>query len=158
MNSSSSMTPLRRGCVERIRDLSWLEKSPHPMAFWVDMMALRTRWLDDAIVDVLGSTGSVFRQVVVLGAGLDARAWRLEALRGVAVFEVDFSEVLKAKGTLLEGCEPIATLRAVPANLAEDDWAANLADAGFSRDEDSVWLLEGLTGYLTSEELQDLFD
>mmetsp|Transcript_94246 Transcript_94246/g.270251 ORF Transcript_94246/g.270251 Transcript_94246/m.270251 type:complete len:280 (+) Transcript_94246:90-929(+) len=138
-------------------DLGWMESSPHPQAFWVDMMALRTRWLDDALVDVLGTTGAVLTQVVVLGAGLDARPWRLEALRGVAVFEVDFPEVLEAKVMLLEGCEPIATLQAVRANLAVDDWAAKLADAGFSRDKASVWLLEGLIGYLTSEELQELF-
>lgn len=34
---------------------------------------------------------------MILGAGLDTRAYRLESLRGVPVFEIDFEEVLNAK-------------------------------------------------------------
>jgi methyltransferase (TIGR00027 family) len=49
-------------------------------------MALRTRAFDDALCGFHASGG---RQVILLGAGLDARAWRLHALRDCAVFEVD---------------------------------------------------------------------
>jgi methyltransferase (TIGR00027 family) len=49
-------------------------------------MALRTRAFDNALCAFHAAGG---RQVILLGAGLDARAWRLHALRDCAVFEVD---------------------------------------------------------------------
>src|SRR5258708_4281027 len=49
-------------------------------------MMLRTRAIDDAIIEAVNDGA---RQLVVVGAGLDARAWRLPALRECVVFEVD---------------------------------------------------------------------
>ena len=50
-------------------------------------MALRTRAIDDVLVAFHAGGG---RQVILLGAGMDARPWRLSALqRDCAVFEVD---------------------------------------------------------------------
>ena len=50
---------------------------------WIDGLILRVAFIDRLIAERKP------RQVVILGAGLDTRAWRLEALRGVRVFEVD---------------------------------------------------------------------
>ena len=46
----------------------------------------RTRLIDAAIVAALGEHTE---QLVILGAGFDSRAYRLPALRGITVFEVD---------------------------------------------------------------------
>ena len=48
-----------------------------------------SHWIDQEVV--------VAEQLVILGAGLDTRAYRLPALTNVPVFEVDFQEVLEAK-------------------------------------------------------------
>src|SRR4051794_3819980 len=51
-----------------------------------DMMALRTSTIDAAVrAAIAGGT----TQLVILGAGLDGRAWRMSELAGVRVFEVD---------------------------------------------------------------------
>src|SRR3977135_590307 len=53
-------------------------------------MMLRTRAIDDAIVAAVQAKDITrSSQLVIIGAGLDARAWRLDELRDCAVFEVD---------------------------------------------------------------------
>src|SRR5690606_12017813 len=51
-----------------------------------NMMALRTAAIDDA---VRAAVASGVRQLVILGAGYDGRAWRMPELHGMHVFEVD---------------------------------------------------------------------
>src|ERR1041385_3218213 len=51
-----------------------------------DMMALRTVAIDTAVRDAIGRGA---KQLVILGAGYDGRAWRMKELAGVKVFEVD---------------------------------------------------------------------
>ena len=41
---------------------------------------------------------------------------------------------------------------AVSADLSLPDWVDKLADAGYDRTKPSLWLLEGLIGYLTESE------
>ncbi|MFI1188353.1 class I SAM-dependent methyltransferase [Streptomyces californicus] len=108
---------------------------------------LRTRVLDDFLLRST-HTGNV-RQVVLLGAGLDARAFRLEWPPGCVVFEVDREEVLAFKHRVLGGLSAVPTAARVP--LAMDlraDWAGALPSAGFDPAAPSVWLVEGLLFYL----------
>jgi len=116
--------------------------------FWMDFIGVRSHWIDQEVV--------VAEQLVILGAGLDTRAYRLPALTNVPVFEVDFQEVLEAKATLLEKHLPVAKLHSTPGNLVLDSWELDLQKKGFRRDVSTMWLLEGLTGYLTEAELETL--
>ena len=50
----------------------------------------RTRYIDDAVAAALGQG---LKQLVILGAGYDTRAFRLPHLEGVEVFEVDLPAV-----------------------------------------------------------------
>eukprot|EP00930_Biecheleria_cincta_P072382 TRINITY_DN59789_c0_g1_i1.p1 TRINITY_DN59789_c0_g1~~TRINITY_DN59789_c0_g1_i1.p1 ORF type:complete len:288 (-),score=57.86 TRINITY_DN59789_c0_g1_i1:299-1162(-) len=136
--------------AQRLLDES-LMKTSNQVDFWLDMMASRTRWLDDAIVAAKPT------QLVIVGSGLDSRAWRMNALSLAEIFELDFPEVLHAKATLLDAENPVGCWHAVPANLGKDDWLSSLALAGFHHGHATVWLLEGLTGYLTPQELDALF-
>lgn len=71
--------------------------------------AFRARWFDDRILAALaGGTGqqqqqqqAVPRQVVLLGSGMDTRAWRLALPPGVWWCEVDRPGVLAAKQAVL---------------------------------------------------------
>eukprot|EP00929_Paragymnodinium_shiwhaense_P051107 TRINITY_DN25730_c0_g2_i1.p1 TRINITY_DN25730_c0_g2~~TRINITY_DN25730_c0_g2_i1.p1 ORF type:complete len:279 (-),score=54.43 TRINITY_DN25730_c0_g2_i1:429-1265(-) len=137
---------------ESMLSLPWVSTTGKTKDFWVDFLAVRTRWIDD----LLASPSPA--QLVILGAGLDSRAYRLPALRNVPVYELDFPEVLHAKTALLAESEPLADRKAVAANLGTDDWATTVMNAGFQRTKPSVWLLEGLTGYLTEAELSTLLD
>ncbi|MRG97909.1 SAM-dependent methyltransferase [Polyangium spumosum] len=112
-------------------------------------VALRTRAIDDALRDAL-SRG--VRQLVVLGAGLDGRAYRMDELAGAAVFEVDHPSTQRDKRARLRGAriEPRAReVRLVSVDFERDELGASLAREGFSADEPSFWIWEGVTVYLT---------
>ncbi len=72
--------------------------------------AFRARWFDDHIVHAITSTSSSpdpssplpIRQVVLLGAGMDSRAWRLPHLKNTTWFELDRPGVLQAKLSMLQ--------------------------------------------------------
>ena len=107
---------------------------------------LRTRVLDDFL---LRQVRAGARQVVLLGAGLDTRAYRLDWPPGCTVFEIDQEDVLAFKDRVLDG------LRAVPKaeriTIGGDlrlEWAKDLTDAGFDPAASTAWLAEGLLLYL----------
>ncbi|MFJ6609671.1 class I SAM-dependent methyltransferase [Streptomyces sp. NPDC091289] len=108
---------------------------------------LRTRVLDDFLLRSAHAGNA--RQVVLLGAGLDSRAFRLDWPPGCVVFEIDREGVLAFKHRVLGGLSatPKAARVPVPMDL-RDDWAGALPGAGFDPAAPSVWLVEGLLFYL----------
>ncbi|BBA95262.1 putative O-methyltransferase [Actinacidiphila reveromycinica] len=108
---------------------------------------LRTRVLDDFLLSSVHSGGA--RQVVLLGAGLDSRAFRLDWPADCAIFELDREGVLAFKHRVLAGlaATPRATRVPVPTDL-RGDWVTALTGAGFDPAVPSVWLAEGLLFYL----------
>jgi methyltransferase (TIGR00027 family) len=108
---------------------------------------LRTRVLDDFLLRSAHRTDA--RQVVLLGAGLDTRAFRLDWPAGSVVFEIDKEEVLAFKHKVLDGLSaaPKAARVPVPVDLRAD-WVTALAASGFDPAAPSVWLAEGLLFYL----------
>ncbi|MFC9162467.1 class I SAM-dependent methyltransferase [Streptomyces fungicidicus] len=108
---------------------------------------LRTRVLDDFL---LRSVSEGVRQVVLLGAGLDSRAFRLDWPAGCVVFEVEREGVLAFKHAVLSALSATPTAAArvpVPVDLRAD-WAGALTDAGFDATRPTAWLAEGLLFYL----------
>jgi len=107
---------------------------------------LRTRVLDDFL---LQSVHPDARQVVLLGAGLDSRAFRLDWPPGCVIFEIDREGVLAFKHEVLGGLSatPKAARIPIPVDLSAD-WVGALTDAGFDPAAPSVWLAEGLLFYL----------
>ncbi len=119
-------------------------------------IAVRTRFFDDFF---LTATGAGIRQAVILAAGLDARAYRLDWPAGVVVFEVDQPEVIAFKSTTLTqlGAEPTAERRAVSVDL-RDDWPTALRDNYFDTAVPTAWIAEGLLPYLPPEAQDRLLD
>ncbi|MCX0242178.1 MULTISPECIES: class I SAM-dependent methyltransferase [Streptomyces] len=107
---------------------------------------LRTRVLDDFVVrSVL--TGA--RQVVLLGAGLDTRAFRLDWPSDCVFFEVDRAGVLAFKHQVLAGLSAAPKVKRVPIPVdLRDDWVTALTASGFDPAAPSIWLAEGLLFYL----------
>ncbi|GAA3755775.1 class I SAM-dependent methyltransferase [Streptomyces tremellae] len=108
--------------------------------------ALRTRALDDALRE---AAGAGIRQFVLLGAGLDTRAYRLRWPEGTTVWEVDRPNVLAFKERILAHAQavPAAGRVAVPADLREN-WAPRLPAAGLDPAAPTGWLAEGVLLYL----------
>lgn len=108
---------------------------------------LRTRVLDDFLLRSVRTSGA--RQVVLLGAGLDSRAYRLDWPPGSVIFEIDREGVLAFKHGVLEGLSATARAARVPVPVdLRDGWVGALADAGFDPAAPTVWLAEGLLFYL----------
>ncbi|MCG7525844.1 class I SAM-dependent methyltransferase [Streptomyces sp. OfavH-34-F] len=107
---------------------------------------LRTRVLDDFVVrSVLAGA----RQVVLLGAGLDTRAFRLDWPSGCVFYEIDRAGVLAFKHRVLAEAAAVPKATRVPVAVdLRDDWATALTGAGFDAAAPSVWLAEGLLFYL----------
>lgn len=115
-------------------------------------IVVRTRFWDEALLDVVPPV----RQVVILAAGLDARAYRLPWPDGTTVFELDQPAVIAAKAEALAGDEPRCRRVAVGVDLTHD-WTDVLRSNGFDPDLPAVWLLEGLLQYLDEGAVRTVF-
>jgi methyltransferase (TIGR00027 family) len=149
---------------ERLADpeLAWLdgdERGQRVHRLGVDYQAVRTHFFDEYFADATQASAAGIRQVVILAAGLDSRAYRLSWPAGTAVYEIDQPQVLEYKTGILEahGAVPTAQRRPVPVDL-RDDWPAALASAGFDRSRPTAWLAEGLLPYLPSDAQDRLFE
>jgi methyltransferase (TIGR00027 family) len=125
-------------------------------AFNARWVGVRTRFFDDFFTRAAQSS---IRQVVILAAGLDSRAYRLPWQAGTRVFEVDQPKVLEFKQRVLDetGAVSSAGRITVPVDL-RDDWPTALRRAGFDPGEPSAWAAEGLLPYLPGAAQDDLFE
>lgn len=124
---------------------------------WAAHAGLRMLAVDAAVRDALGRAGS--RTLVVLGAGYDTRAWRLEALRGHTVVEVDHPATQAAKRVRLAAVgDPLAELVLAGADLAEADLGQVLAGAGHDPDLPTTWLWEAVVPYLPAAAVDRTLD
>ncbi|MFX0209422.1 MAG: class I SAM-dependent methyltransferase, partial [Candidatus Hodarchaeota archaeon] len=89
-------------------------------------------------------------QIVLLGAGLDTRAYRFKPLliNSHSIFEIDLSTVINYKEEILRCEQPLCDLVRLPVNLSSPDWTSHLIQNGFSKDIPSFWILEGLAYYV----------
>ncbi|MFM1722322.1 SAM-dependent methyltransferase [Rhodococcus sp. PAM 2766] len=117
---------------------------------WV---AARTKFLDDFALDAVDRG---CRQVVLLGAGLDTRAFRLAWRSPVTVYELDTPDMIGFKAEVLGDAEPASADRVVLPIDLRDDWPAALRHAGFHPDVPTAWILEGLLMYLPDEAVDAL--
>jgi methyltransferase (TIGR00027 family) len=113
------------------------------------MMVARTVAIDDAV----RAAGSP--QVVILGAGLDGRAWRMPELRDVKVFEVDHPDSQRQKRARAASLAPMSReVRFVPVDFTRDDLDAALSAAGHDPSVKTTWIWEGVVMYLTVAEIE----
>jgi methyltransferase (TIGR00027 family) len=88
-------------------------------------------------------------QLVILGAGLDGRAWRMAELGGVEVFEVDHPASQQDKRERVGDLQPLArSLRYLPVDFSRDRLDAALAAAGHQQSVPTTWVWEGVVPYL----------
>jgi methyltransferase (TIGR00027 family) len=118
-------------------------------AAFEEVVAVRTRFFDEFVTEAAGS--GCF-QVVLLGAGLDTRAFRLDWPAGVRLFELDAAGVLDFKERVLSGCaaEPRYERITVAVDLQQPEWSATTVALGFDAWRRAAWVAEGLLPYLTS--------
>ena len=109
----------------------------------------RTRFIDDLIKK---SAASGVEQYVILGAGYDSRAHRLELPSSLRIFEVDQSEVQARKRSKLPKELPnLESITYVAVDFSHQSLTEQLMDAGFDQSKSTVFTLEGVSQYITKE-------
>jgi methyltransferase (TIGR00027 family) len=140
-------------------NLDWLENDEQACRMEIlarDYHAMRTRFFDE---HCLAAMQAGIRQVVILGAGLDSRAYRLNWPPHTEVYELDQPGVLAYKDAMLDGHDAVPTAHrcAVSADL-RNDWTAAATAAGFDRWQPTAWLAEGVLSYLRAADQESLLD
>lgn len=113
------------------------------------LMVARTVEIDEALRDAPAP------QVVILGAGLDGRAWRMDELKGAVVFEVDHPDSQRLKRQRVKELSLRAReVRFVPVDFTRDKLGDALAAAGHDPAQPTTWIWEGVVMYLTPAEVE----
>jgi methyltransferase (TIGR00027 family) len=123
------------------------------LPFLRDGVRLRTRFIDDVVREGI-ATG--LRQLVLLGAGFDARALRMREISeaGVRVYEIDIPAQLERKQRALAkaGVRVPSHVTYVPVDFHTDDLESELTAAlearGFRRGAGALFVWEGVIGYI----------
>lgn len=109
-------------------------------------LPLRTLAIDAVIAR---ATSEGVRQLVVLGAGLDARAWRMPALAETVVFEIDHPATQAYKSSRIGARKATCReVRFVNVDFAKDDLETRLRDSEFNPSAPAIFVWEGVTMYL----------
>jgi methyltransferase (TIGR00027 family) len=138
-----------RAAVDRVRagdapagPRQWIEHAFVRGA--AEVLVPRTVTIDDAV------RARAAPQLVILGAGLDSRAWRMPELAAVDVFEVDHPASQVDKCARLDDRAPVAgSVRFVPVDLTREPLDDALAAAGHRDHIPTTWVWEGVICYLT---------
>jgi len=109
----------------------------------------RARHFDD-VITLAAKTG--LQQLVILGAGYDTRAYRIEEFRGrVRVFELDHPDTQQIKkekiGEIFGGLPEDVVY--VPVDLETQDFGSLLRESGYSPEKKTLFVMEGVIMYLT---------
>jgi methyltransferase (TIGR00027 family) len=117
---------------------------------FIGFIVSRCRYIDDVLEECLGSG---FQQVVILGAGLDSRAYRFDPPGGaVRFFEVDSPATQAAKIARVR-----KVLHAVPGHVTyvpidfNEATLDKLVESGYSRSSKTLFIWEGVVAYLQPE-------
>jgi methyltransferase (TIGR00027 family) len=112
-------------------------------------MVARTVAIDEAV----RTAGA--GQIVILGAGLDGRAWRMKELKDAVVFEVDHPDSQREKRERAGALKKMAReVRFVPVDFERDTLDDALRDAGHDPSVQTTWVWEGVVMYLSVEDVE----
>jgi methyltransferase (TIGR00027 family) len=143
--------PDERAAVQWVRDgvapRQWRQRVDYEtVRASAELIVPRTVAIDDAV------RAHPSPQLVILGAGLDGRAWRMPELAGVTIFEVDqpaSQQDKRERAAGLPGTPPTF----VPVDFGRDRLGEALAAAGHRADRATTWIWEGVVPYLTEAEV-----
>jgi methyltransferase (TIGR00027 family) len=125
------------------------------------MLMVRTKFIDEKLASAMQNGA---RQVVILGAGFDTRAYRLTTLlSGARVFEVDRPATQERKRRRIQALIP-GVIAALPPNLTyapfdfrQEQIGDALLRAGYDPAAKTFFIWEGVTMYLPEEVTRSTF-
>lgn len=124
----------------------------------MDYPIVRSYYIEENLLTLWCNTHNK-SQIVLLGAGLDTRAYRFKPLRinSHKIFEIDYPNVINYKEEVLHNEKAFCDLIRLSTDLSNPDWPFHLIKRGFSSDIPTFWVLEGLAYYIEKEEVAFLF-
>ena len=149
-NEREAVTRARSGVAPN----GWRDRMEYEMlTATAAVVVTRTVVIDDAV------RAAASPQLVILGAGLDGRAWRMPELADIDVFEVDRPASQRDKRDRAEGLEPAArSVSYVPVEFGRDALGPALATAEHRDAVPTTWIWEGVLPYLRQPEVEVTLD
>lgn len=116
--------------------------------------SVAVRLVDDRIQEAIHAG---ITQLVMLGAGLDTRAFRMGLPSEVTAFEIDLPELFAFKESVLRASSAVPTCRraVIPTDL-RGDWTTPLRASGFDEGRPALWVDEGALAYLPVDLRRDV--
>lgn len=111
-------------------------------------LVARVRFFDDFVESTLAKG---LEQLVILGAGYDTRAYRMEALKKIRIFEVDHPDTQKVKIEVIKMIFGHLSdhVAYVSGDLTTEDLGLKLLERGYDKSKKTLFLMEGLLYYLS---------
>lgn len=122
---------------------------------WANLTC-RKRYIGDKLTQALADIDAV----VILGAGLDTKGYRLARHSAIPVFEVDLPVNIERKRSVVRralGTVP-DSVHLVPVDFERDDLAAELARHGHLGTHRTFFVWEGVTQYLSADGVGSTFE
>jgi methyltransferase (TIGR00027 family) len=119
-------------------------------------VAVRTRYIDDLLGEALRQG---VKQVVILGAGFDCRAYRIREIAQSRVFEADHPATQAQKKEIVSrrlGSLP-SHVTYVPIDFTTGTLDAVMPAAGYRGDLRTFFICEGVTHYLPADTVDAVF-
>jgi methyltransferase (TIGR00027 family) len=114
----------------------------------------RTRFIDDTLKTCMDPT---LRQLVVMGAGFDSRAYRFPELKTIKVFEIDHPDTQARKKERIAKIFDFLpdNVTYVPIDFAKEDLGEKLVQKGYSTTGKTLFIWEGTTPYIPAEAVDE---
>jgi len=128
-----------------------------PKEYLYYIFVKRTHILDCLILD--GVNKNNIRQIVNLGCGFDSRPYRLNLPNELKFFEIDVPAVLSYKENILNNlnAKPKCQVTTIGMDLLnKDEWANQLLQKNFDKNQPCIFITEGLILYLKEDETKNL--
>lgn len=115
----------------------------------------RTKFIDDNVIKLLPES----EQLLILGAGLDTRAYRIKELDALQIYEVDLPDIQKIKKQRLKNYmnEFPSNLSFIPIDFNTQKLEDVLSSSSFDFNKPTIVILEGVTQYLNPDSVHELF-
>jgi len=122
-----------------------------------DYPVIRSYYIENTLLRLWCESHTI-SQIVLIGSGLDTRAYRFEPLRKYKhiIFELDFPVINRYKEQVLHDKTPLCKLERISSNISHSEWPRQLLDRGFSKETPTFWILEGIAYYLDRKEVVTL--
>ncbi len=117
-------------------------------------LAIRTRFMDELLLEALTAPAHSIKTVLSVGCGLDTRPWRLDLAADLRWIEIDFADMLDYKDGIMSGEKPRCRRERLTGDLNDATQRTAIYEA--AGPEPALMITEGLLLYLPAATVEAL--